>query len=152
MRTTGDAALPVQSDSNPGSLMRPLYGLALLVVPTVLLAQGPAPEAPAPAIVPAPAPTLPRTHAPKKTKADITAEDLMTRLYIFADDSMQGRDAGTAGNMRGTDYIAREVQRMGLTPMGDNGTFFQTLPFKTRSVDTSSTLTVAGTPLAFGPE
>jgi hypothetical protein len=132
--------------------MRSLYGLALLVVPTVLPAQGPAPEAAAPVIVPTPAPTLPRTHAPRKTKADITADDLMTRLYIFADDSMQGRDAGTAGNMRGTDYIAREVQRMGLTPMGDNGTFFQTLPFKTRSVDSTSTMTVAGTALAFGQE
>jgi peptidase M28-like protein len=136
----------------PVLLMRSLPVLALLFIPSVLLGQGPAPEPSAPAMVPAPAPTLSRSHVPKKTKAEITAEDLMTRLYIFADDSMQGRDAGTAGNLRGTDYIAREVARMGLVPMGDNGTYFQILPFKTRTVDTSSALTAAGTPLSYGPE
>lgn len=76
----------------------------------------------------------------------------MTRLYIFADDSMQGREAGTLGNVKGTDYIASEVKRLKLMPMGDNGTYFQTLPFKTRSIDSSSTLTVGGTALAFGTE
>jgi len=76
----------------------------------------------------------------------------MTRLYIFADDSMQGRDAGSAGNVRGTDYIAREVKRLGLVPMGDDGTYFQTLPFKTRSVDSASSLTAGGAAVAFGTE
>lgn len=133
--------------------MRFLPGVILLAaVPSLLPAQGSPPAPPAPAIVPAPAPTLPRTHPPRKTRADITADDLMTRLYIFADDSMLGRDAGTAGNMRGTDYIAREVARMGLTPMGENGTFFQTLPFKTRSADPASSLTAGATALSYGSE
>jgi hypothetical protein len=95
---------------------------------------------------------LPRTRTPKPTKADITAEDLMSRLYIFADDSMQGREAGTAGNVKGTDYIASEVKRLKLLPMGDNGTYFQTLPFKTRSVDSTSRLTVGETPMVYGTE
>jgi Peptidase family M28 len=129
------------------------YSAVLLFLPVALAAQGPdaAAEAPTP-VVPAPATTLPRTHAPKPTRAGITAEDLMTRLYIFADDSMQGREAGTAGNLKGTDYIAREVQRLKLLPMGDNGTYFQTLPFKTRTVDTASVLSVEGTPIAYGAE
>lgn len=126
-------------------------GVLLLLAPGAILAQGPSPES-RPAIVPAPAPTLPRTHAPEKTRADITARDLMTRLYIFADDSMQGRDAGTIGNFKGTDYIAREVQRMGLVPMGDNGTFFQVLPFKTRTIDPASALTSGDQALAYGTE
>jgi hypothetical protein len=128
------------------------YTAALLLLPVALSAQGPdASSTPTP-VVPAPPPTLPRTHAPRPTKAEISAEDLMTRLYIFADDSMQGRDAGSAGNARGTDYIEREVRRLGLLPMGDNGTYFQTLPFKTRSVDSSSALTVGGATLAYGTE
>jgi hypothetical protein len=132
--------------------MRFLPYCAVLLVPASLAAQGPEqPAAPVP-VVPAPAPTLPRTHAPRPTRGDITAEDLMTRLYIFADDSMQGRDAGSAGNARGTDYIAREVGRLGLVPMGDDGTFFQTLPFKTRSVDSTSTLAAGGTALDYGAE
>ena len=39
----------------------------------------------------------------------------MTRLYKFADDSMMGRLAGTKWNDMGTDYIASEVKRLGLT-------------------------------------
>ena len=52
----------------------------------------------------------------------------MTRLYIFADDSMQGRAVGRLGNAKGTAYIAAEVKRMGLKPGGDDGTYFQNLP------------------------
>ncbi|HVH08505.1 MAG TPA: M28 family peptidase [Gemmatimonadales bacterium] len=89
----------------------------------------------------------PLKHTPERTGPEITAADLMTRLYIFADDSMQGREAGTIGNVKGTDYIAGEIKRMGLIPGGDSGTYFQTVPLKTRSFDTTSTLTVAGAPL-----
>ena len=55
----------------------------------------------------------------------ITATDLRTRLYIYADDSMMGRRVGTKGNLMATRYIESEVRRMGLEPAGDSGTFFQ---------------------------
>ncbi len=42
----------------------------------------------------------PLKHRPAATSPEIRAEDLMTRLYIFADDSMLGREAGTEGNVR----------------------------------------------------
>jgi Peptidase family M28 len=90
---------------------------------------------------------LPLKHTPTKTTTAITAADLMTRLYIFADDSMQGREAGLPGNVKGTNYIAAEIRRMGLVPAGDSGTYFQTIPLKTREFDTTSTFTVAGAPL-----
>lgn len=132
--------------------MRPLLFLAagLLVAPAAVVAQTAGPAAPA--IVPAPATTLPLKHAPTPTSAEISVKDLMTRLYIYADDSLQGREAGTPGNAKATDYIAAEAKRMGLVPAGDNGTYFQTLPFKTRVVDAASTLSVAGAPLAYGTE
>ena len=92
-----------------------------------------------------PAPALPLKHKPQPTTGEITAGDLMTRLYIFADDSMMGREAGTLGNQKGTDYIASEVRRLGLKPAGEDGGYFQTLPFKTRAVDPTSVITVGGT-------
>ena len=61
------------------------------------------------------------------TSPAITATDLRTRLYIYADDSMMGRRIGTVGNRRATDYIEGEVRRMGLEPAGDSGGFFQTI-------------------------
>ena len=71
----------------------------------------------------------PRTWAPRPTDTAITANDLRTRLYQFADDSMLGRRIGELGNYKGTEYIAREFKRLGLKPAGDNGTYFQNLPF-----------------------
>ena len=123
---------------------------AAAFVPALLAAQ--APSQAAAGSVPAPAAPLPHKHAPEPTAAAITARDLMTRLYIFADDSMMGREAGTLGNVKGTDYIAAEVKRLGLVPAGDNGTWFQTIPLKTRVVDSTSTLTAGTAPLAFGSE
>lgn len=71
----------------------------------------------------------PRTWAPRPTAAAISANDLRTRLYQFADDSMQGRRIGEVGNAKGTDYIASEFRRLGLKPAGDSGTYFQVLPY-----------------------
>lgn len=75
----------------------------------------------------------PRTWAPRPTEAAITADDLRTRLYQFADDSMMGREAGTLGNIKGTDYIAAEFKRLGLEPAGENGTYFQVLDYGRQS-------------------
>ncbi|MDB4907778.1 MAG: peptidase [Gemmatimonadetes bacterium] len=90
---------------------------------------------------------LPLKHKPQPTTAAITAPDLMTRLYIFADDSMEGREAGTQGHLRSTAYIASEVKKLGLKPMGDNGTYFQDVPMINRWFDPKSTLAVDGTVL-----
>src|SRR3954467_15712732 len=90
---------------------------------------------------------LPLKRAPEPTTGAITAGDLMSRLYTFADDSMQGREAGTLGNVRGTNYVAREMARMGLQPGGENGTWFQTVPVMISRVDPASTFSVEGSPL-----
>ena len=91
----------------------------------------------------------PATWTPRPTETAITANDLRTRLYGFADDSMKGRRIGEPGNFVGTSYIAREFQRLGLKPAGDNGTYFQNLPFgPTGFALASSRLTVNGAALA----
>ena len=95
---------------------------------------------------------LPLKHAPRPTVPAITAGDLMTRLYIVADDSMMGRQAGTIGNVKATDYIAAEVRRMGLEPAGENGTYFQTVPLVRREFDAASGLSAGGTALRAGAD
>ncbi len=81
---------------------------------------------------------------PRPTETAITANDLRTRLYQFADDSMMGRRIGEPGNTKGTDYIAREFQRLGLKPGGDNGTWFQVLPWGPTEFDSSAVRLVIG--------
>jgi hypothetical protein len=83
---------------------------------------------------------LPLKHAPQPTTADITPADLMTRLYIFSDDSMEGRRVGTEGHRRGTAYIEREVRKLGLVPAGDSGGYFQNLPVIARAFAAGQTL------------
>jgi hypothetical protein len=95
---------------------------------------------------------LPLKHSPQPTTAAISAPDLMTRLYIFADDSMQGRETGTAGHLKSTAYIASELKRLGLQPGGDEGSYFQDLPMVRRSFDPASTITVEGTTLRGGTD
>jgi len=87
--------------------------------------------------------------APRPTVPAITANDLRTRLYQLADDSMEGRRIGERGNYKGTEYIASEFKRLGLKPGGDNGTYFQILDFGPSGFDSSKVrLTIAGTALA----
>ena len=87
------------------------------------------------------------TAAP--TGAAITPRDLQIRLYQFADDSMQGRQVGRVGNYKGTQMIAAEAKRLGLVPAGDNGTYFQVLPFHIKKFTDHSRLTVEGNPLTW---
>ncbi|MGH7534154.1 MAG: M28 family metallopeptidase [Gemmatimonadales bacterium] len=78
------------------------------------------------------------------TSATISAADLRLRIGIFADDSMQGRRAGTPGNVRGNAYVASELARLGLTPAGDEGTFLQRVPLTRYAVSPSRATLRAG--------
>lgn len=91
---------------------------------------------------PASVPLAPTTTA-------ISVRDLQIRLYAFAHDSMQGRQVGRVGNMKGTAYIEAEAKKLGLVPAGDNGTYFQVLPYHTRQFTNHSRLTANGNPLAW---
>jgi hypothetical protein len=86
----------------------------------------------------------PMKLAPRATTGAITAADAMTRVYIFADDSMMGRQTGTVHHDRGTNYIAAELKRLGLQPAGDSGTYFQRLPIVNRILASTTAFTVDG--------
>jgi hypothetical protein len=91
----------------------------------------------------------PEKLTPSPTTAAITEQDLQTRLYQFADDSMLGRQVGRLGNFKGTNYIAAELKRLGVEPAGDNESYFQTLPYHFHQFTNHSRLTANGNPLAW---
>jgi hypothetical protein len=116
--------------------------LARIVAPFVSILAGSAVALPAQQKCPAVSGgAMPLTYSGGPTVADITACDLMTRLYIYAADSMRGREAGTPDAMRATVYLESEVRRLGLKPAGDNGTYFQNLPVTARVLSAASTIT-----------
>ncbi|MBN1485873.1 MAG: M20/M25/M40 family metallo-hydrolase, partial [Chloroflexia bacterium] len=49
-------------------------------------------------------------------------------IEILADKDLQGRPAGSAYELEAAEYIAAEMQSLGLLPAGDDGTYFQTFP------------------------
>ena len=134
-------------------MLRTVASSALILVAAASAASGQSKPAHATKAAPAahtvwPDETGPLKWAPRPTVPAITANDLRTRLYQFADDSMMGRRVGELGNYKATDYIAREFKRLGLKPAGDNGTYFQELPFGPMGFDSVSARLVAGsTPL-----
>lgn len=54
-------------------------------------------------------------------------------------DDMEGRDTGSPGYDRAAAYVADRFQRAGLSPAGDNGTYFQRIAFKDIEVVTEGT-------------
>jgi hypothetical protein len=86
-----------------------------------------------------------------KTDPGISEADLKQRLYAVAHDSMIGRATGTIGHIKVTEYIAAEMKRLGLQPGGENGTYFQNVPFVKRGVQ-DATLSVDGRALKLWDE
>jgi hypothetical protein len=86
------------------------------------------------------------------TRPAISAEDLRNRLFLIADDSMMGRQPGEAGNFKAAEYVASEFKRLGLEPAGENGTYFQTVPFVLMAPDAASSLSVGGTRFTLGTD
>ena len=85
--------------------------------------------------------TAGRAPAPAAaTTAEITTADLRHRLFLIADDSMMGRESGSLGDFKTAAYVAAEFKRLGLEPAGEDGTYFQTVPFWNAAIDPMSRL------------
>lgn len=57
--------------------------------------------------------------------AAIRPSELKTDLFELTDDRFLGREAGTANELRAAAWIAEKARMAGLSPAGDDGTFFQ---------------------------
>ena len=86
-----------------------------------------------------------------RTNPDITAADLRLRLFAVAHDSMMGRMTGEPGNYKAAEYVASEFKRLGLEPAGENGSYFQVVPFVRASVnDANTSFTIGDDALVLG--
>jgi len=94
----------------------------------------------------------PRPPRSASTQTAISADDLRSRLYLIADDSMMGRQPGEAGNYKAAEYVASEFKRLGLEPAGENGTYFQTVPFVLMAPDAGTYLEAGGARFALGTD
>ena len=57
--------------------------------------------------------------------SDITKGELRAIVKTLASDKLEGREAGSPGCYEASDLIADEFKRLGLEPLGTEGTYFQ---------------------------
>ena len=84
--------------------------------------------------------------APPKLDPDTKAWWAITSQ--LSNDSMEGRDTGSAAYERAAQLVASRFEAAGLRPAGENGSWFQRVPMHEISV-TRATFRVAGRPLSF---
>ncbi len=100
-------------------MMRQATALASLLLATTLAAAGEERREP---------PRTPPTP-------EISADQLLARDAFLASDDLAGRESGTEGGRMTEEYVADELRRMGLSPLGAQDSFFQDVPLPTRSPD-----------------
>lgn len=64
---------------------------------------------------------------PRNTSSAVTASDLATRIETLASDTYEGRGPGAQAGEASADWIAAEMERIGLEPGGPGGSWFQTV-------------------------
>ena len=56
----------------------------------------------------------------------------------LSSDAMEGRDTGSPGHLRASQWVAEQFKAAGLKPAGDNGTWFQSFPIHESRVDSAA--------------
>jgi len=95
----------------------------------------------------------PAALKPPAAMSVIREADLKRDLYAMASDDMRGREAGTLDEMRASAWVAEEMRKIGVAPMGENGTWYQWWNIRRARVSTvSSSVQLGGRPLSFWTE
>jgi Peptidase family M28 len=76
--------------------------------------------------------------------ASIHEEHLRADLSFIASDLLQGRMTGTTGNQIAAEFIRGRFERLGLKPIGPDGSYFQSYKLMTATLGTQNTLEVQG--------
>ena len=117
------------------SIRRIVLGI-LVGLPTSLAAQSTKPGATRHADIPA-------------AYSAIRDADLRHDVGEMASPGMRGREGGTIDEMRASIWVAEQYRKIGLKPMGEDGTFFQWFDMtRTRVSVTASKASIAGRAMA----
>jgi Zn-dependent M28 family amino/carboxypeptidase len=111
-------------------MSRKLFALSLLLLGVPLFAQG-APKAAKLPVVPA-------------AISAIKEADLKRDLYEMAGPEMRGREAGTLDEIRASVWVADQMRRIGLKPVGDMGTYFQWWNMRRTRISAANTMITIG--------
>lgn len=71
--------------------------------------------------------------------ATIRPESIHANMGFLADDALEGRGTGSRGYLIAAKFMAAQFASLGLQPAGDNGTYFQDVPFRAMHPDQAQT-------------
>jgi Zn-dependent M28 family amino/carboxypeptidase len=90
--------------------------------------------------------------AAQQAAAQIDPERIRASVKYLADDKLEGRGPGTEGDRMAAKYLADQFASYGVTPAGDNGSWYQKVPlYAVRTVPDKTTFQLVpkgGEPLA----
>lgn len=75
-----------------------------------------------------------------QTEQDISIAHLKSNMEFLADDLLEGRNAASRGEWIASLYIAKELQKYGIEPFGDSGTYYQNFDLEVSKVGEGSGL------------
>lgn len=106
-------------------------------------------------------PTLAQTKKPKAAMAassignveDLTAAQLKAYLTFIASDEMEGRDTPSKGLNVTAKFIAAMLERWGVQPAGENGTYFQKINLRRSKLEPEKTVAeISGQSFKYGDD
>src|SRR5687767_12680960 len=74
----------------------------------------------------------------------IRKEEMKADLFFLASDSMRGRLTDTPENRLAAEWIASRFERLGLTPIGDNNSYYYRYTLLTAAQGSDNVLTIGG--------
>jgi hypothetical protein len=89
--------------------------------------------------------TVSYTYPQLKINDKTSLNYLKTNLQFLASDELEGRETGTRGEKLAAMYIASELQKYGVKPYGDEGTYFQKIKLSTGVYDAASKIQITAT-------
>ncbi len=77
--------------------------------------------------------------AAEAAMATIRPEAIRADMRFLADDLLEGRGTATRGHEIAAKFMAAQFEALGLEPAGENGTYFQSVPFRSGRPDEAKT-------------
>lgn len=80
------------------------------------------------------------------SQPQVHQQNIQAHMQFLADDLLAGREPGTAEHDIASLYIATEFRKYGLTPAGEDGSYFQPITFRQAFLDQASPSLTLSTP------
>ena len=92
------------------------------------------------------------TAIERKAAARVKLETIREVTTTLSSPAFEGRGTGQPGADRAAQYLADQFRKLGLKPLGENGTYLQTIKFKTAQVLAETSVKVGDAALKHGDD